>query len=111
MMNLWNIFFIFIMVMILLYATKNFSGTGLLITWIVGIVVILFFVYMTLRTKREGYGGPIKGVARLPISDAIRICDGYYRTCLDVYKDDASRCEGMRQRCISETYYSPVQRF
>lgn len=64
------------------------------------------------KGNREYYGGPIKAVRKIPMTDCYGICDYQYKRCLQTrpyYNDD--RCEVRQYACKAECYYSNAQCF
>ena len=83
--------------------------TLLTILIIGALLAVLFLIF---RDKREGYG-QMRSIKKIPFSDCARICNQYYRKCIE---DDPDRgqsgwCEArFGDACRSECYYSNYHR-
>ena len=85
-------------------------------TYIWGAVILSMVVIVVLVSSwplsKEGYGGPIKNIKRIPFKNCQLICNGYYQKCLDDYGgNDAGWCaEQFSDACVAECKYTDYHR-
>ena len=80
---------------------------------LVVIVAIVVFVLVSCRKTQEHYGGPIKNVKRIPMTDCFTLCDMHSKHC-NLTRSHifgiTDTCERRRQSCFAECTYSISQR-
>lgn len=63
------------------------------------------------NAKIENYGGPVKNVKKIPITDCYRMCDMNAMRCQRMYShDNVGKCSAQWQSCRGECYFSNAQR-
>jgi len=72
-------------------------------------ISLLFMITRTGITK-EFYGGPVKNIRKVPISDCYRQCDIWMSNCIRDRPGDEHRCVEMGEACRAECYYSNSHR-
>ena len=81
-----------------------------------GIVVLVVLVIATAiyvfygRTTREHYGGPVKNVRKIPITDCYRVCNNWAANCERDRPENYGSCFQQLNACRAECYYSNAQR-
>jgi hypothetical protein len=82
--------------------------------FVVAVVAITILIIYCVKYKNclvEHYGGPIKNVKKITMTDCYKICDFQYSGCRrDWPYDTIGRCEARQNACRSECYYSIAQR-
>lgn len=73
-------------------------------------VVLLFAFNRNNNNSKEFYGGPVKNVRKVPISDCYRRCDIWMSNCMRDRPGDEHRCVEMGEACRAECYYSNSHR-
>jgi hypothetical protein len=59
----------------------------------------------------ENYGGPVKNVKKIPMTDCYRMCDMNAMRCQQMYpNDNVGKCSDQWQSCRGECYFSNAQR-
>ena len=59
----------------------------------------------------ERYGGPIKAIRRLPVSEALAVCNQNFRRCLaDTRLRDSSLCMRRHENCETQARYTDFHR-
>jgi len=84
----------------------------------VGLLALIIFLVMyawnNREQNREGYGGPIKRIRRIPKEDCYAICGQYYNDCMAPHYQgryiDFGDCHRRRDNCISVCNYSDFHR-
>ena len=75
------------------------------------LVLIALFIIITYKGRvKEYYGGPIKNIRKVPISDCYRRCDIWMGNCIRDRPGDEHRCVEMGEACRAECYYSNSHR-
>ena len=78
------------------------------------IALVLFIIAICLLTikgsTKEFYGGPVKNIRKVPISDCYRRCDIWMSNCMRDRPGDEHRCVEMGEACRAECYYSNSHR-
>ena len=74
-----------------------------------GAIVVLWVFY---NQRREGYGGMIKNIKKVPFNDCVRICDTFYQTCMatDGQVDPGKCYARFKESCPTECVYSSYER-
>lgn len=64
------------------------------------------------RTKSlENYGGPIRNVKKIPITDCYKMCGQNDSRCRQMYpSDNVGKCSCQWESCVAECYFSNAQR-
>ena len=75
---------------------------------ILGICILLLTV--TRKNNKEFYGGPVKNIRKIPISDCYRNCDMWMANCIKNRRGDEHRCVEMGEACRMECYYTNSHR-
>lgn len=89
------------------------STTSFMWYMVLGGVVIFLLCWLTTLTTnyREGYGGQVKNIKKIPFNDCVRICKSYRDGCLRQFADtDAMECIKGMDHCAAECYYSSAHR-
>ncbi len=74
-------------------------------------VIALFIAYAWNRSQREGFGGPVKRIRRIPRTTCYGICGQYYKYCMSQYQYvDAGDCARRYQNCVSTCNYTDYHR-
>lgn len=79
-----------------------------LVAIIVGFV--LYFLYSKYYRNVENYGGPIKNIKKIPMTDCYGLCDSFAAKCFISRDIISDVCQRRRDSCRAECYYSNAQR-
>jgi hypothetical protein len=91
------------------YSIKVLS-IAITVTFILAVIIYLIYKYRR-GTTIENYGGPIKNIRKIPMTDCYKICDYQYSGCRRIWPyDTIGKCEARQNACRSECYYSIAQR-
>jgi len=82
------------------------------------LLMIVFLVACFMRgmplksnAKIENYGGPVKNVKKIPMTDCYKMCDMNAMRCQQMYpNDNVGKCSAQWQSCRGECYFSNAQR-
>lgn len=78
---------------------------------IVIVLVLILVVVLMMSNKKEGYGGPVKKVQRIPRQTCFNICGQYYNRCLNEFGHiDSFWCQSRYNACKNQCIYSDFQR-
>lgn len=91
------------------YGVKVLS-IAITVTFILAVIIYLICKYRH-GSMIEGYGGPIKNIKKIPMTDCYKICDYQYSGCKRIWPyDTIGRCVTRQNACRLECYYSNTQR-
>lgn len=78
---------------------------------LLAIAVLCALGLLAASSSRESYGGPIRVLRRIPLTEAYAICDQYYAKCLtDTQYTDYDLCMRRRQNCRLQARYTNFHR-
>lgn len=80
---------------------------------IVILITIGAVIYTYNKPRKEGYGGPIKNLRRIPKTTCYQICHQYFNDCMQKNgRVDGSyhNCKTRHNSCIATCTYSDFQR-
>ena len=89
--------------------THIIIGIGVALVVVIGIC----YYFYTRKTSVEKYGGIIKNLRKIPVTDCFSMCDRWTNHCLvtDPYNFSDNKCQRNGLSCKLSCYYSLVQRF
>lgn len=76
-------------------------------------IAISAYYYFTKKSSKEHYGGPVKNLRKVPMTDCFSMCDRWTNHCLVTppYGNSDNKCQRSGLACKLSCYYSLVQRF
>jgi hypothetical protein len=77
---------------------------------IVAIVIYIVFTCSGSSKRNEKYGGVIKNVTKIPLSDCYRKCEQWRVQCNNDRPGNAGGCDNIAEGCKLECYYSNSHR-
>lgn len=85
--------------------------TILTVAIIVFIAVFLITRGFSKKSNAEHYGGPIRNVKKIPITDCYKMCGQNDSRCRQMYPgDNVGKCAHQWGSCVAECYFSNAQR-
>ena len=79
--------------------------------WIVIIIALIAFLVFVGSSKKEGYGGPVKRIQRIPENACRGICDQHWRRdMMEFGYLNADWINKKHQACINVCHYSNYHR-
>ena len=78
---------------------------------VIVIVIVIVFFNINSSSKKEGFGGPVKNLQRIPKTTCYGICGQHWNRCMNEFGHvDASLCHVRYHACKNVCTYSNYQR-
>lgn len=92
------------------FTRHNKMKIGQSLLFLFTICLAIYLVLCLTFPKRENYGGIVKNVRKIPMSDCYQRCDIWAANCARDRPGDEYRCRQMGEACRAECYYSNSHR-